>query len=131
MIHTSYYGKYRGNAGCCISIMHPKGFKGFSCEALYPSRSLLEWYKFKSNELDTWYAETKDAEEFIKRRKVIELQYEQSYYEDVLSRLDPKSVAKNLDGKVLLCYEKSGRFCHRHIVAKWLINNGYKCEELV
>ena len=34
---------------------------------------------------------------------------------------DPKEVYKDL-GKdaVILCYETSDKFCHRHIVAKWL-----------
>ena len=29
----------------------------------------------------------------------------------------------------LVCYEKPGDFCHRHLVAEWLNNNGCKCEE--
>ena len=31
---------------------------------------------------------------------------------------------------VLLCYEKPGDFCHRHILANWLEENfGFKVEE--
>jgi len=43
-----------------------------------------------------------------------------------LSKLDPVSVVEELKTKsqgqpvVLLCYEKSGSFCHRHLVAEWL-----------
>ena len=29
----------------------------------------------------------------------------------------------NGDDCVLLCYEKSGDFCHRHLVANWLSDN--------
>lgn len=29
----------------------------------------------------------------------------------------------------LICYEKPSDFCHRHLVAEWLNQNGYKCEE--
>lgn len=42
------------------------------------------------------------------------------YCIETLSRLNPDELIKYLDNKVLLCYEKSGDFCHRHIVAKWL-----------
>jgi len=42
------------------------------------------------------------------------------YILEVLSKLDPHKVVQDLDGKFLLCYERSGEFCHRHIVGKWL-----------
>lgn len=29
----------------------------------------------------------------------------------------------------LLCYEKPSDFCHRHLVAKWLNDNGIECKE--
>ena len=29
----------------------------------------------------------------------------------------------------LICYEKPSDFCHRHLVAEWLNQNGFKCEE--
>lgn len=29
----------------------------------------------------------------------------------------------------LICYEKSSDFCHRHLVAEWLNQNGYHCTE--
>lgn len=29
----------------------------------------------------------------------------------------------------LICYEKPSDFCHRHLVAEWLNQNGYRCEE--
>ena len=32
---------------------------------------------------------------------------------------------------VLLCYEKRGDFCHRHLVADWLNKNGFNCEEWI
>lgn len=46
--------------------------------------------------------------------------YIEMYYETVLSKLEPKQVFDELDGKVLLCFEDSKEFCHRHIVAAWL-----------
>jgi hypothetical protein len=28
-----------------------------------------------------------------------------------------------------MCYEKPGSFCHRHLVAEWLRENGFDCRE--
>ena len=48
-------------------------------------------------------------------------------YHERLGVLDKESVLKNLEklagGReeiALVCYEKPGDFCHRHIVADWL-----------
>lgn len=131
MIKTSYYAKYRGNAACCISVTHPPGFKGVTCEQLYPPKSLLAWYKHNLNEITKKYDNAENIDTFIELRKSLQRQYDQSYREDVLYRLDPHNVAAMLDGKVLLCWEKSGQFCHRYIVAEWLREHGYKCEELI
>ena len=62
--------------------------------------------------------------------------YANNYRENVLSKLNPDDVVKDLydlsNGRdvVLLCYEKPPRFCHRQIVAKWLNDAGYPCTEL-
>ena len=46
--------------------------------------------------------------------------YVEEYWNQVLSKLDPEEVYRELDGSVLLCYEDNDKFCHRHIVAAWL-----------
>jgi len=47
--------------------------------------------------------------------------FEKVYYEEVLKDLNPMKVYVDLgQNAVLLCWEKSGDFCHRHIVADWL-----------
>ena len=45
--------------------------------------------------------------------------YVQEYWNQVLSKLDPQRVYDELDGSILLCYESTTEFCHRHIVAAW------------
>ncbi len=45
--------------------------------------------------------------------------YVQEYWNQVLSKLDPEEVYRDLDYSVLLCYESNAEFCHRHIVAAW------------
>lgn len=63
------------------------------------------------------YKETGNQKEYIR-----------SYYRDVLKKLDPQKVAEDCNGKVLLCYEKPSNFCHRQIVAKWLMKTVKDCE---
>lgn len=50
--------------------------------------------------------------------------YVKDYYEQVLNKLNPEVVIQELRAYgqdiVLVCYEKSDDFCHRHIVAEWL-----------
>ena len=111
MIYTSYFAsrKYDPEQSVSIARWAPRGYQGASIPDLYPPADLLRDYK--SGAVD-------------------QKEYEQIYRERVLSRLNPDTVAKRLDGLVLLCYEKSGSFCHRHIVAAWLREHGYQCEEL-
>lgn len=55
--------------------------------------------------------------------------YEPRYRKDVLEYISPEEVMGDLemfafedklDKVILMCYEGSGKFCHRHIVGKWL-----------
>lgn len=45
--------------------------------------------------------------------------YVQEYWNQVLSKLDPEQIYRELDNSILLCYEPNTEFCHRHIVAAW------------
>jgi uncharacterized protein (DUF488 family) len=46
------------------------------------------------------------------------------FYAETLSKLDPATVYSELgESAILLCYERSEEFCHRHLVAKWLSMN--------
>ena len=55
-------------------------------------------------------------------------QYSSAFME-YLNRLDPTDVVKALGGIAgphpwaICCYEMPGAFCHRHLVAKWLMEN--------
>lgn len=64
--------------------------------------------------------------------------YIEHFQTEVLDGLDAATVIKelnylvsNVNGKdiALICYEKPSDFCHRHLVAEWLIKNGFQCEE--
>lgn len=50
--------------------------------------------------------------------------YTQRYKEEVLNKLNPRKVFEDLgENAILLCYEKSKDFCHRHLVSRWLMDN--------
>lgn len=46
--------------------------------------------------------------------------------EKVVADLEKLSGGKDI---ALICYEKSGSFCHRHVVARWLGKAGFVVKE--
>lgn len=118
MIYTSYYGNLRNI---------PKNIFRIAISRTSPIDQLSPTYKELMPTLEDlfMYRATNDW-----------ALYANNYEEHVLSKLNPDDVVKDLydlsDGRdvVLLCYEKSFEFCHRHIVAKWLNDAGYPCMEL-
>ena len=63
-----------------------------------------------------------DEEEFEQQFMII-----LEEYEDVIDR---DEVLNELNGAVLLCYEKSDEFCHRKVIAKFLERFGFIYKEL-
>lgn len=60
-----------------------------------------------------WFFQWKNGD--FDNNKYIEL-----YYETVLNKLNINELYNNLgDDAILLCYEKPGDFCHRHLVSKY------------
>jgi uncharacterized protein (DUF488 family) len=110
MVYTSYFASKKFEPKDGVSIArYAKFWTGMTCPALYPSVKLLKDYKDGI---------------------ITEEEYKERYYSETLSKLDPKLMAEQLEGKVLLCYEKSEDFCHRHLVAEWFRANDIMCEEL-
>lgn len=114
MIYTSYYAKTKNiDSSLLVNIARfvPKSMRTTmpSYADVVPTAEMLLKYK-----------KDQDCDSYVKE-----------YREKVLSKLSPAKVAKDLEGKVLCCYEKSTDFCHRHILAEWLQENGFKCSELV
>lgn len=82
-----------------ISRTRPRGWTGRIYEPLAPPWRLLA--EALSGEID--------EEEYTRR-----------YRAEVLSKLDPAAVYADLgEDAVLLCWENSGAFCHRRLVAEW------------
>ena len=107
-IYTSYFGnikrlKEAGVMPVCISKWKPKFYQGSVMSSVAPTRYML------SDECST--------EEYIK------------LYEGILTRLganniynEIKSISKGND-VALICYEKPGDFCHRHLLSDFLNRN--------
>lgn len=112
MIYTSYYAKAnkldKNLKLISIARYSPRWMKIDEYKALAPTKEILFQYK-----------EYGDIRKYIR-----------AYKKDVLSKLSVDKVARDLDGCVLMCYEKSSDFCHRHIVSKWLQIHGYECKEI-
>ena len=123
MIYTTYFAKLKKLPKDVIPISicakPPAGYQGPSYRALAPKYDFYsQWKLNKDNDYFTC-----------------------CYNERVLKELNPARVVAELyaqvgkapcDGDIaLVCYEKSADFCHRHLVAGWLRNNGYPCKELL
>jgi hypothetical protein len=109
-IKTSYFANYKKDDAVSIAFSTPNWFKGEKYKKLAPPKKLL--FDYKSG-------------------LVNEKEYREVYLKDVLNKLNPNEIAKELNNKVLLCYEKSEDFCHRKLVAEWLEENlNIKVEEV-
>lgn len=132
MVYTSYFANIKklppNTTVISICGKAPDWYKGIQYKKLAPKYGFfMEW---KKNHNDSYYIE--------------------HFNEEVLSKLDVKSVVRELQALIpteirkqqqnsiwtnpdthiaLICYEKPADFCHRHLVAEWFIKNGYKCEE--
>lgn len=109
-IYTSYFAKVdelKKNGICPVAICGglPKGYTGLWYKKLAPKWS---WFKI--------WKETRDNDYYIK-----------CFNRDVLDKLTLDTVIYDLDVITneapviaLICYEKPGDFCHRHLVAHWI-----------
>lgn len=116
MIYTGYFAKLnhykeKGLIPICIAGYPIPSFNGICYRDLAPKK--VWWKEWHDKQLgNDWY--------------------EMMYRKTVLDKLNPKEFVdycNSLGNVVLLCYEKSNSFCHRQIVAKWLRENNFDCEE--
>ena len=102
-MNTSYFAK-SANKYHAVSIagQAPLWFSGRCYKKLAPKISFFKKYK-------------EDGDEAF---------YREQYQKEVLDKLNPQEVYKELgENAVLLCWEKSGDFCHRRLVAEWLMKH--------
>lgn len=123
MIYTSYFAQLKNLPSNIIPISicgkAPNWYTGLQYKKLAPKYDFFqEWKKNHDNDY-----------------------YIKCYKEQVLDKLDILTVIRDLvdllpaDGSTarhtiaLICYEKPEEFCHRHLVADWLNENGFQTKE--
>jgi uncharacterized protein YeaO (DUF488 family) len=116
-IYTTYFAKLKSLPKNIIPIAicgkSPDWYTGLQYKKLAPKYDFFMKWK-----------ETKDNEYYIR-----------CFDKQVLQQLTVENVIQELhnmaggDTIALVCYEKPGDFCHRHLVSEWLRKNGIKCEE--
>lgn len=113
MILTSYFSNWR---------KFPENTKTISVSRFPP-----KWAKFDEqlNEL----APSANLLLRYKNNEITEEEYDKEYKEQ-LSGLNPLEIEEKIKGSILLCFEKSGEFCHRNLIRQWLKENGIESEEL-
>ena len=106
-IYTGNYEKCK--AGNLISISFDKGkdagFNGKAMTELAPFRDFFH----------IWRDNTGKIPEEENTRYYIE-----QYYNKVLSKVDIMSLLEKEEDPILLCYEDSKDFCHRHVLAEYI-----------
>lgn len=121
MIYTTYFAKLKklpeNIKPIAICAKPPNGYTGLIYRALAPKYDFFAKYKINGN--------TKE--------------FAENYIGQVLNQLNPTRVvtelyyqlglAPNTCDIALVCFEKTTDFCHRHLVAEWLREAGYTCEE--
>lgn len=109
-LYTSYFAKSANNPkAVSISVSVPTWYTGRQNRLVTPGWSLLSDYK-KGN--------------------ITQQQYESAYREKLDKIGESLILSQFTDGDVLLCWEKPGEFCHRHILAQWLMEHGHTVSEL-
>lgn len=116
MIYTTYFSNVKNLPSDVVPISiclnAPDGWDGIQYKKLAPKPGFFMAWKLDH-----------DNNFYVKHFK-----------SEVLDALDPEIVVGELRhisksmNIALVCYERSG-FCHRHIVAEWLNNAGFECQE--
>lgn len=115
MLYTSYYGNpcLDQNKVFPVQVSNsaPEGFSiKYVLKEVIPSwKDIVEPYK--ENLLS-------EVEYMVKYKRMLDSQ--EFAIRIMLEEIKEKASTLGLQDIVLLCYEKPGRFCHRHILAEWI-----------
>ena len=111
---TGYFAKLKeykqaGLIPISISAKAPDWYDGLEYKKLAPTRAFFQEWKYGSHKGYNDYYISQFDEQVLKCFIV----------EDVLTDITNLSGGE-IDKVILLCYEKSTDFCHRHLVADWI-----------
>lgn len=142
MIYTSYFAQMKNLPDnyypVAISQYPPKWYDGVIYKKLAPTPYII----------NTWNKYAKNLSPNTPERQKWEEWYNNKYQNEVLANLDINKILNELvnitnttdvfpplwDNEdkhiVLLCFEKTGDFCHRNLVADWIKEHGIPCREI-
>lgn len=119
MYYTSYFGNIKKIDKTKYQLAAISNEKPSFCD-----ESVLDW-----SFLGPWKQLLSD----YKNNIISEEEYARLYTENLeaiwpsLERWFMMNERRNI---VMLCYEAKGKFCHRHILSKFLNEHGFECKEL-
>lgn len=106
-IFTGSYDKCK--AGNLISISFDKGksagFEGKTMLELAPYREFFDIWRDNKGKIP----EEENTRYYIEQ-----------YYNKVLAKVNIEELLENEEDPILLCYEESSDFCHRHVLAEYI-----------
>ena len=136
MIYTSYFGNLKNLTKNVIPISicgkAPEWYKGLQYKKLAPKyKFFMEWKESHDND----YYINCFNEQVLNRLNVFEvlnelyslLPDEQRQIIEITNCPPWSNPHVNI---ALICYEKPGDFCHRHIISEWFRNYGINCQEI-
>lgn len=122
MIYASYFAKItelenHNVIPISICAKAPDWYKGLQYKKLAPKYDFF--MKWKQNHDNDYYIEhfNKEVLDKLNARDVVLELSEIAGFQDRFNDIS------------LICYEKPSDFCHRHLVAHWLNENGFECKE--
>ena len=121
-MYTGYYAKIKeykeaGLIPVSIAGKAPDWYDGLEYKKLAPKWEFFNEWKNGSHKGDNEYYISHFKKEVLDRLSV----------PLVISTL--MGMTNTIDNVILLCYEKPGDFCHRHLVADWI--NGYEGKNFI
>lgn len=134
MIYTTYFAQLRNLQSNIIPVSicgkAPKWYSGIQYKKLAPKWTFFqEWKRNHDNDFYIKHFNAEVLEQLTALQVVTELQG--ILPEQIKVQMQAPFYA-NTDWHVaLVCYEKPTEFCHRHLVAKWLCENGFECHEWI
>lgn len=132
MIYTSYFDNLKSLPNNIIPISicgkAPEWYTGLQYKKLAPKYGFFtEWKKNHDNNDYIQHFNSEVLDELCVTRVLHELHLKLPY--SIRVDIECSVWGSNKFHIALICYEKPSDFCHRHLVSKWLNDNGYKCEE--
>lgn len=133
MILTTYFARLRNIPENVIPVSicakAPQWYDGLQYKKLAPKYGFFsEWKKTHDNDyyIEHYNSEVLDALDLYRVLDELQVMLPEEVKEKMQS-----PIWRNPDWHiVLVCYEKSTDFCHRHLVAKWLMEHGIACNEI-